>query len=464
MSKQCIFALKFALLLVPAVTLRADIVIDWNKTANETIAANIDKHNPGMASRTLAMLNLALYDGLSMVKPGGKMYYNYGMGNTSTGYAASGTAAAAQAAYTVLSSIYPDRTAALSSRLTASLSSVADGADKSSGIAIGKLIGQSIVQKRVNDGYTNIVPYQPNPAAGHWQPDPINPTQQAWGPGWGQVTPFSLTSASQIAPPAPPALTSQQYADSFNEVKSLGALNSTTRTAEQTQIGNFWAYDRVGMGTPLRLYNEVLQTIAVQRGNTVDQNAELFAKASVAMADAGVVTWAAKYEHDLWRPVTGIRNADMDGNLLTISDPNWVPLGAPGGTNSNFTPAFPAYISGHATFGAATFETLKEFYGSDAMNYTLISEELPGVQRSFTTFSQAMAENGRSRVYLGIHWDFDDLQGRLTGQEIARYISGRPFIAAVPEPTSAWVLCSVVSGLALRRRQRRLVWKNVPTS
>lgn len=452
MSKRYLQALCLALLLVPTVTLRADIVIDWNKTANETLAANIDKHNPGMASRTLAMLNLALYDGLSMVKPGGKMFYNYGTGNTSPGYAASGTAAAAQAAYTVLSSIYPDRAAALNSRLASSLSSVADGAAKTSGIALGTMIGQSIVQKRASDGYNNVVPYQPNPAAGHWQPDPINPTQQAWGPSWGQVTPFSLTSATPIAPPPPPALTSQQYADAFNEVKSLGAINSTTRTAEQTQIGNFWAYDRVGLGTPLRLYNEVLQSIAVQRGNTVDQNAELFAKASVAMADAGVVTWASKFEYDLWRPVTGIRQADMDGNLLTIADPNWVPLGAPGGTNSNFTPAFPSYLSGHATFGGAVFETLKEFYGSDAMNFTIISEELPGVQRSFTTFSQAMAENGRSRVYLGIHWNFDDLQGQLTGQEVARYVTSRPFIAAVPEPSSVLVLCGVACGLALRRR------------
>ena len=438
---------------MPTITLRADIVIDWNQAANETLVANIDKQNPGMASRTMAMLNLALYDGLAMVKSGGSLFYDYGTGHTSTGYSASGTAAAAQAAYTVLSSIYPDQAATLSSRLTASLSSVGDGTEKTTGIALGTMIGQSIVNSRTSDGFNNNVAYQPNPAAGHWQPDPLNPTQQAWGPGWGQMTPFALTSGTQFSPPPPPALTSQEYADAFNEVKSLGALNNSTRTDVQTQIGNFWAYDRVGMGTPLRLYNEVLQTIAAQQGNSVEQNAELFAKASVAMADAGIVAWNAKFAHDLWRPVTGIRQADLDGNLLTISDPNWVPLGAPGGTNSNFTPAFPTYISGHATFGGAVFETLKEFYGTDAMAFTIISEELPGVQRSFTTFSQAMAENGRSRVYLGIHWNYDDIQGQLVGQEIARYVNDRPFISAVPEPAAFMVLCGAMCGLAFRRRR-----------
>ncbi len=454
MNMRSILTLTFALLVAPVV-IRADIVIDWNQAASDTLVANVDKQNPGMASRTMAMLNLALYDGLAMAKPGANLFYDYGTGHTSPGYSASGTAAAAQAAYTVLSSIYPDQTVALSARLSSSLSSIADGADKSSGLALGTMIGQSIVQSRSNDGYNNTVPYQPNPAVGHWQPDPINPSQQAWGPDWGQVTPFALASGTQFMPPPMPALTSQEYADAFNEVKSLGELNSTSRTAEQTQIANFWAYDRVGMGTPMRLFNEALQTIATQQGNTVEQNAELFAKATVAMADAGIVAWNAKFEYDLWRPVTGIRNADLDGNLLTISDPDWVPLGAPGGVGSNFTPPFPTYISGHATFGGALFETLKEFYGTDAIAFTLTSEELLGVERNFTTFSEAMAENGRSRVYLGIHWNFDDFQGQLTGQEIARYVSNGPFVSNVPEPSSVFGLLAAWGCIVRRRRKYR---------
>lgn len=437
---------------------RADIVIDWNQTASDTLVANVDKQNPGMASRTMAMLNVAIYDSLSMTRPGGNLFYDYGTGtgHTSPGYSASGIAAAAQAACTVLSSIYPDQAATLSSRLTSSLAGVPDSAQKTAGIEIGTMVGQRIVQYRANDGYNSNVPYTPNPGVGHWQPDPLNPGQQAWGPDWGNVTPFALNSGTQFMPPPMPALTSQAYADAFNEVKDLGALNSTTRTAEQTDIANFWAYDRVGMGTPMRLYNNAMQNIAQQMGNTVEQNAEMFAKASVSMADAGIVAWNAKFEYDLWRPVTGIREADLDGNILTIADPNWVPLGAPGGTGNNFTPPFPTYISGHATFGAAMFESLKEFYGTDAIGFTLASDELLGAERSFTSLSEAMAENGRSRVYMGIHWNFDDIQGQITGQSIAQYISNREFIAAVPEPSTLGMLASSFA-LLLRRSRRKHV-------
>ena len=445
--------LTLCLLLVPS-ALHADLVIDWNNVASDTLLANEDKQNPGMASRTMAMLNLALYDGLAMAKSGANLFYDYGTGHTSPGYSASGSAAAAQAAYTVLSSIYPDQATSLTSHLSSSLASIADGAQKDSGIALGIMVGQSILQSRANDGYNVNLPYQPNPAVGHWQPDPtIHPTQQAWGPDWGHVTPFALTSGSQFMPPAMPALTSQEYTDAFNEVKLLGAQTNSTRSAEQTQIANFWAYDRVGMGTPMRLFNQALQTIATQQGNTVEQNAELFAKASVA--DAGIVAWNAKFEYDFWRPVTGIRMGAMDGNPLTIADPNWVPLGAPGGIDSNFTPPFPTYISGHATFGGALFESLKEFYGTDEIAFTLTSDE-NGVQRSFASLSEAMKENGRSRVYLGIHWSFDDLQGQLTGRQIAQYVSNRPFIStsAVPEPSNMLVLLGIAVSAITQRRRR----------
>jgi hypothetical protein len=263
------------------------------------------------------------------------------------------------------------------------------------------------------------------------------------------------------AVPAPPAIGSPEYAASYNEVKSLGAIDSVTRTAEQTEIGLFWAYDRVGTGSPPVLYNEILRTLAVQQGNTDKQNAELFAKASVAMADAAVLAWDVKFEHDLWRPVTAIRGGDSDGNALTEGDADWVPLGAPGGMHpdgvtpiDDFTPPFPAYVSGHATFGAAAMHTLALFYGNDNIPFTLTSVELPGVERSFNSFSEAIAENGRSRVYLGIHWDFDDYEGQSLGRAIAEYIFAQPFYSTViiPEPSSLMLLIGAAVGGLLRRR------------
>jgi hypothetical protein len=223
-------------------------------------------------------------------------------------------------------------------------------------------------------------------------------------------------------------MTSQEYTDAFNEVKSLGALNSSTRTAEQTETALFWAYDRPGMGPPPVIYNQSVSDIATQQGNDLVDNARLFAMTMMAQADAGVAAWDSKYVDNYWRPIAAIREADTDGNPLTEADPNWVPLGAPGDeTIADFTPPFPAYVSGHATFGAAVFSTLAQFYGGDEMHFTLSSGELPGVTRSFDSFSQAAAENARSRIYMGIHWNFDDTEGRLLGGKIADWVSENYF-------------------------------------
>ncbi|MEM7809233.1 MAG: vanadium-dependent haloperoxidase, partial [Planctomycetota bacterium] len=343
-------------------------------------------------------------------------------------------------------------TSMMSPLLDQTLAATPDGLGKTDGLALGQLIGNSILANRANDGWDTSVQYTHTNEPGHWQPDPVNPGQEAWGPAWGSVATFALLSPDSFAPPAMPDLTSQAYADAFNEVKSLGSVDSTTRTDEQTEIGLFWAYDREGMGTPMRLYNQALSTIAIQEGNTLEENAELFAKAAVATADAGVVAWQSKFEHDFWRPVTGIREADTDGNPLTIADPDWTPLGAPdddGGVG--FTPPFPTYLSGHATFGGAIFGALQEFYGTDDISFLLASEELGGLERSFDSFSEAMAENGRSRVYLGIHWNFDDTEAQLVGDNIAAAVFASPFVA-IPEPTFG-IAMFCAAGLLVRRRR-----------
>ena len=173
------------------------------------------------------------------------------------------------------------------------------------------------------------------------------------------------------------------------------------------------------------------------------------------MADAGIVSWNSKFEYDLWRPVTGIRAGDQDGNPLTDADPNWTPLGAPGGgIVDNFTPPFPTYLSGHATFGGALFQTLTEFFDTDDIAFTLTSDELPSVEREFASFSEAMIENGRSRVYLGIHWNYDDTLGQLAGSEVARFINDRPFVSPVPEPVTLSLLIVAAIALPVRRTVR----------
>jgi hypothetical protein len=288
--------------------------------------------------------------------------------------------------------------------------------------------------------------YTPGTLPGEWRPDPLHPAQMALGPKWGDVTPFGMLSAAQFAVPAPPALTSAEYAAAYQEVKSLGQDTSATRTAEQTQIGIYWGYDGTpGLGTPPRLYNQIAQVIAKQEHNTVTENARLFALINFAMADAGIACWNDKFIHNFWRPVTAIRENEPgtgpsglgSGNPLLVGagDPNWTPLGAPNdnGGGTNFTPPFPAYASGHATFGGAVFETLADFYGTDNIHFSFMSDEFNGitkdqngftrpmVTRSFNSFSQAAEENGQSRIYLGIHWSFDKVQGIACGNHIADY-------------------------------------------
>lgn len=441
------------MLLLAASPSRADVVLEWNRIASDVLVLNAGLQNPGMASRSMAMMNLAIYDAVAMTSPGGTMFYDYGGGHASPAYDVSRDAAAAQAAFTVLSHVYDDRYSWLTEQLEANLATIPDSVAKSEGVALGTMIGQTVFESRRNDGFDTYGQYTPTNEPGHWQPDPLNPYQEAWGPTWGSVDTFALSSNRQFLPAGPPELTSQQYADAFNEVKELGAADSATRTADQTEAGYFWAYDRGGMGTPMRMFNNVLRTVAEQEGNTVKENAALFAKATVAMADAGVVSWNSKFEYDFWRPITGIREADTDGNPLTEADPDWTPLGAPGGDSTNdFTPPFPTYVSGHATFGGALFGVLQEFYGTDEISFTLESEELPGVLRSFDSFSEAMAENGRSRVYLGIHWNFDDTVGQELGVDIAQYLFTRPFIAPAPEPATLWLAAAGLFAAGRRPR------------
>lgn len=470
-----------------------DIVLDWNQISTEVFTANETYQTPGHASRAMAMMNLAIYDSFTYTSPrfSKRSFFRYD-GDIRKSSKASGEVAAAQAAYTVLSSLYSDQQSLLDSHLANSLSNYADNRSKEHGIALGTQIGNAIVAARARDGFDSNVQYQPTYEVGRWQPDPVNPGQEAWGPAWGQVTPFALKSVDRYLPPPTPDLTSQAFADSYNEVKALGAVDSSVRTAEQTEVGLFWAYDRVGLGTPLSLYNDTLRTVAEQQGNTTAENAKLFAKASVAMADAAIVAWNAKFDYDYWRPVTGIRDGDLDGNPLTEADPNWTPLGAPDGVDEiGFTPPFPTYISGHATFGGALFESLIEFYGTDNIEFSLSSEELsilmadPELQelyglsledaeRTFSSFSEAMAENGRSRVYLGIHWDFDDILGQEVGQDVAQAVfDGRfespnrrrrgrrghglaPGVQPAPEPASVVLLAMGLTPWVIHRGVRAL--------
>jgi hypothetical protein len=277
----------------------------------------------------------------------------------------------------------------------------------------------------------------------------------ALGAFWGDLTPFTMATSNQFRAPVPPALDSPEYAVAYGATKAIGSdgivTRNITRTPEQTLIGIYWAYDGTpSLCAPPRLYNQLTVHIADLEGTSADvvQFARLLALVNVAMADAAIAIWDSKYYYQYWRPITGIRESDPgtgptglgDGNSDTHGDPTWTPLGAPASNSAgpNFTPPFPSYPSGHAGFGGALFETLRKFYGTDNIAFTFTSDELNGVTRdsqgvrplvprSFTSLSQAEEENGQSRIYLGIHWEFDKVQGIAMGEKVADWVMGHAF-------------------------------------
>ncbi|MEM1071052.1 MAG: dockerin type I domain-containing protein [Planctomycetota bacterium] len=427
----------------------SDVVLEWNALFNDLLVnSEADIQNPGYASRAMAMLNLGIYDAVALASGNGEdTFYTY---ETELDPEArlKTDVVASQAAYTILSSLYSDQQETIDEFLNSLRSGGRPDAATDASVELGTEIGNTILAARANDGSDAVVDYTYIDEPGYFQPDPLNPDVAVWGPAWGEVDPFAIASADDFTPETTPALTSEEYADSYNEVKELGSVDSTTRTADQTEAGIFWAYDRTGLGTPLSLFADVLETVAVQEGNTLAENAALFAQASVAMADAAIVAWTTKFSEQFWRPVTAIQEGDTDGNPLTEGDPEWTAIGAPDGGDDiiGFTPQFPTYISGHATFGGALFGALQEFYGTDDIAFDLTSRELEilledpelaeaygleleDAQRSFDSFSEAMAENGRSRVYLGIHFDFDDTVGQEVGQAIATSVSSQFVVA-----------------------------------
>ena len=267
---------------------------------------------------------------------------------------------------------------------------------------------------RGSDGSGTTVPYVPSTAPGAWRRTPpfFRPPEL---PQWPYVEPFALTNGAQFRPPGPPSLNSSQYAAEVNQVKALGGINSTNRTAEQTLIARFWS-DFSYTVTPPGHWNQIAQNVMTNRPTTLVESARLFALLNIAMADAGIVVWDSKYIYNFWRPVTAIQRADTDGNPDTEADPDWLPL-----LN---TPPFPEYVSGHSAFSSAAATVLAAFYGSDNVPFTVGSDSVPGVLRSYQSFAAAAEEIALSRIYGGIHFLSADVEGLEAGRHVGDYVFG----------------------------------------
>jgi hypothetical protein len=381
-----------------------DVALAWNQTALEAI--RVDAASPPIASRALAMVSLAVFDVLAALE--GTPAYSVDLIAPPN---ASRIAAAASSAHGVLSYLFPAQQVSFDARLTESLALVADGPSANQGAALGRAVAEAIIAQRAGDGWDTFSDYAPNSEPGQWQP--TSPMfDVALLPQWAALAPFAMTAPEQFRPAGPPALSSPAYADALNEVMKLGAVAGGSRTAEQTQVARFWA-DGPGTITPVGHWNQIATNMALERHNSLSANARLLAQLNLALADAAIVAWDAKYAYRGWRPVTAIREADRDDNPNTNADPAWSPL--------LITPPFPEYISGHSTFSAAAAEILTNAFGDEAP-IDVASPGLPGVERSFTSFHRAAEEAGRSRIYGGIHFEFANEDGQAAGRNVAQLV------------------------------------------
>jgi hypothetical protein len=407
--------------IVPAMA-RADVVHGWNEVALHAIQRNSTP--PPLAARALAMMHVAIYDAVNSIEPTHQSFRVYVPDSPTT----SRESAAAQAAFRVLWELYPNERERLEMSLAASLTRVPDGPAKSAGIRLGDIVAARIIAWRNDDGSQRSIPYMPGTQPGQWRPTPPD-YAPAMLPGWSAVTPFGITYASQFRPAFPPELNSAEYTRDFQEVKMIGAVNSAQRDPDQTEIAHFWA-DGPGTVTPPGHWNRIALTVARSRNLSVHENARLFALLNVALADAAIVCWDMKYACNFWRPVTAIQEAHTDGNDQTVREADWRPL-LP-------TPPFPSCTSGHSTFSGAASHVLASFFGRDDIEFTDMSSPQRS-SRTYARFSQAAEEAGRSRIYGGIHFQFDNRGGLESGRAVAQYIFDRYLKPLGTPPTASTV-------------------------
>ena len=439
----------------------ADWVRHWNEIAIDATGLDHtpvapgeqrvfgEQFGPGRASRAMAIVHTAMFDAVNAIEGGYSGYTGLAPARPET----SSRAAIAQAAHDTLAALFPSQAASMDQALAVAMAGLPSGRPITDGIDVGRRAAAAILARRANDGSQYVEPrvgidFITSDEVGKWRQDPVSLIPLALGARWGSVKPFVLRAGDQFRAPTPPALKSSQYATAYNEVKRVGGdgvVTATIRTTEQTFIGTYWAYDGTpSLCAPPRLYNQIAMQIAERANLSALEMARLLALVNVAMADAGISVWESKYYYQYWRPITGIREADAgtgptglgDDNPATEGDIGFTPLGAPASNLSgpNFTPPFPAYPSGHAGFGGALFETLGNFFGTDDIAFTFVSDEFDGVTkdhngqvrpllpRHFSSLSQAEEENGQSRIYLGIHWSFDKTEGIMQGRRVADYV------------------------------------------
>jgi hypothetical protein len=384
-------------------------VVQWNRTLLIIVRTPGAQPATVHPTRSFAIMHAAIYDAVNAIDRTHKPYL---VRLTGVSRFASQDAAAASAAHEVLVALYPKFQTMLDEQLQQSLAAIPEGADKAEGTIIGKSVADEVLTLRADDGSSALpIPFvfTNPPVPGDYQSTPPNFPKQPQFTHWSHVTPFALERANQFRPGPPPALTSDAYGDLFNEVKSLGVVNGTLATADQALTGRFWN------GAIQNYWNEITQTAILRHELNTPQSARLFALLNLSFADGVIAFYDAKYTYNFWRPVTAIRGAAAVANPETAPDPNWLP------EVGNTTPD-PAYPGAHAVISAAGEYVLTSFFGKNDFDFTVTSEVLAGVDRSFKSFSAADQEATLSRIFAGVHFRSDLTTGQTLGRAIADFV------------------------------------------
>ena len=374
----------------------ADVITDWNAKALPIVA----KYSLGAPSyRDLAMMNVAMYQCVNGIEPRFEPY----KAKVDAPATAAKEAAAATAAATVLGKLHPDDQPKLDAELKQYLSQIPDGAAKDEGVALGQRVADGILTMRANDGSSAPDDYRPRTTPGKYVA-----TSAVVVPMWGKVTPFALKSGSQFRPGPPIDLKSKEWADNYNEIKAVGAKNSTTRTPSQTETGRLWLYTGPSTFVPIALQ------LSQAKNLSLHDNARLFTLLTMATADAMVAVFDAKYQYEFWRPITAIRNGDIDGNPQTERDAAWDSLGP--------APLHPEYPCAHCIVAGTAGTVMQAFFGTGTLpEFSLSTPTAPGVTHRWTKLDDYIAEPSNARVWSGIHYRFSTVVGAQMGRKIADY-------------------------------------------
>jgi hypothetical protein len=392
--------LVLTLLLIAPVPALANVITDWDQKAVDLVQTGTVPPPP-TTFRTMAILHTAIFDAVNSIEPRYKPYRV----QLSPAPGASQEAAAAAAAAAVLVNLVPTAAADVQSALAKYLATLPDGDAKSRGVQIGQEVAARSLAGRANDGVSGPDAYRPKTKPGAYVPTAITV-------GWklAKVTPFALTSPSQFRPQPPPALTSAQWARDYNEIKELGEKNSTKRTARQTEDAHFWLL--VGPRSTYPLPRQ----IAIATNMNVLDSARFMALVSVATVDAIISVFDAKYKYEFWRPITAIRNGDIDGNAATERVATWQPI--------DTTPMHPEYPCAHCITSSAIAAVIRDVLGTDEIpEVALKSPFTPGVTHRFTDLRAYTSEVANARIYAGFHYRNSTVVGREMGEKIGDYVA-----------------------------------------